>query len=326
MASDQPIYNIGAVERMTGISSATLRAWERRYGFPEAARTEGGHRLYSEVDVLALQWVKHRIDQGMQTGQAIRAFQNLESADRIFETENLAVPDMFLGPGLLQHTEDLKLLQECLLRLLMAHDLTGAERLFQEDLTLYSPESLIYHVIIPTLSDVGRAWAEGHIDVSTEHMASQYLHDRLIMWKQTAPPSYAVPPTILACAPGEWHEGSLLIFETLLRRRRWPVVYLGQSVPLEDLAHFIKEVDPLVVLLVAMRLDTAQALIDLPSVIPELSDRARPLLAFGGRIFVEQPALRESFPGAYLGDTIPEGVENLEMYLRRLAAPLLSRE
>jgi DNA-binding transcriptional MerR regulator len=43
--SDEPLYNIGVVTRMTGISMATLRAWERRYEFPQAQRTSGGHRL-----------------------------------------------------------------------------------------------------------------------------------------------------------------------------------------------------------------------------------------------------------------------------------------
>ena len=40
--SEEPIYNIGVVARMTGIPVATLRVWERRYQFPTAERTEGG--------------------------------------------------------------------------------------------------------------------------------------------------------------------------------------------------------------------------------------------------------------------------------------------
>ena len=44
-ASDESIYNIGVVSRMTGVPVATLRVWERRYGFPRSERTPGGHRL-----------------------------------------------------------------------------------------------------------------------------------------------------------------------------------------------------------------------------------------------------------------------------------------
>jgi DNA-binding transcriptional MerR regulator len=77
-ASDEPLYNIGIVSRMTGIPVATLRVWERRYGFPNATRTPGGHRLCSEREVMRLRWVKARVDDGMQTGQAIRALQHME--------------------------------------------------------------------------------------------------------------------------------------------------------------------------------------------------------------------------------------------------------
>src|SRR5689334_8298761 len=72
------MFNIGAVSRMTNILEATLRVWERRYNFPQAARTSGGHRLYSQQDVFRLQWVKTRIDEGMQVSHAIHALQRAE--------------------------------------------------------------------------------------------------------------------------------------------------------------------------------------------------------------------------------------------------------
>ena len=73
--SEEPLYNIGVVARMTSIPMATLRIWERRYDFPQSSRTAGGHRLYSEKQVMQLRWVKARSDEGMQTGQAVRALQ-----------------------------------------------------------------------------------------------------------------------------------------------------------------------------------------------------------------------------------------------------------
>ena len=73
MDRDKALYNIGVVSRMTNIPAATLRIWERRYGFPESERTDGGHRLYSEKEVQRLRWVKVKIDGGMQVRQVIRA-------------------------------------------------------------------------------------------------------------------------------------------------------------------------------------------------------------------------------------------------------------
>ncbi len=38
---------ISEVSAATGVPVPTLISWERRYGFPEPARTGGGHRRYS---------------------------------------------------------------------------------------------------------------------------------------------------------------------------------------------------------------------------------------------------------------------------------------
>ncbi len=45
---------IGTVARRTGVSVSTIRAWERRYGFPVPRRLESGHRRYTERDVEAI--------------------------------------------------------------------------------------------------------------------------------------------------------------------------------------------------------------------------------------------------------------------------------
>ncbi len=69
---EQPLFNIGVVTRVTGVATDTLRVWEQRYGFPQSARTPGGHRLYLESDIERIRWVKDQIDRGMKTGQAVR--------------------------------------------------------------------------------------------------------------------------------------------------------------------------------------------------------------------------------------------------------------
>src|SRR5215216_1143781 len=73
MADEEPLFNIGAVSRMTDLPETTLRAWERRYQFPRSTRTAGGHRLYSQQEVMRLQWVKKQLDSGMQPSAAIHA-------------------------------------------------------------------------------------------------------------------------------------------------------------------------------------------------------------------------------------------------------------
>ena len=73
MASDeQPIYSIGAVERMVGIPAATIRNWEQRYGLIAPERSQGGHRLYAHRQVEQLRFVKRELAAGLQPGEAHR--------------------------------------------------------------------------------------------------------------------------------------------------------------------------------------------------------------------------------------------------------------
>ena len=79
---DHPIYSIGAVERMVGIPSATIRNWEERYGLIVPARSEGGHRLYTRGHVEQLRFVKRELARGLQPGEAHRLLaEGMESGE-----------------------------------------------------------------------------------------------------------------------------------------------------------------------------------------------------------------------------------------------------
>lgn len=319
-ASEEPLYNIGVITRMTGISKATLRAWERRYGFPESDRTSGGHRLYSERDIIRLRWVKNRIDQGMQTAQAIRALKHQETKGgfesgpekhKPIDFDDIAAPVEF--------TESISPLmtvyQRRLFQSFMNKDTQAADQLIGEALVSSPPETLILDVIAPTLVHIGHAWENDKIDVAVEHLATNYLRNRLMMWMLSGPPARTISPIVLACAPGEWHEMSLLIMGTLLRRRRWPIAYLGQSLPIKDLSAFVRDIQPDLVVVVAMSEGTAISLLEWPQYLPTAAQTGRPIITYGGRAFVRMPDLRLKMPGLYLGDTIQEGLTTIETLL-----------
>ncbi len=324
-ASDEPLYNIGVVARMTDIPVATLRVWERRYDFPESARTPGGHRLYSEREVLRLRWVKERINEGMQTGRAIRALQHLEQEDRLSETPLTATsrPSEALTPqpGPVQHHRAepaLAGLQQHLVASLKGHDTAVAEQILAEALSLHPLENLILDMIQPTLNHLGQAWADGEINVATEHLSSNFLRHRLLMWLATGPQPRRVPPVVLACAPDEWHEGSLLMLGVLLRRQAWPVTYLGQAVPLPDLADFVHQVKPSAVVVVSVTEASAVHLPEWPLWLPEAYETGSPPICFGGNVFTYQPEWRDRVPGTFLGETIQDGLATLDRMLREV--------
>ena len=308
-SSQEPLYNIGVVTRITGISMATLRAWERRYDFPEAQRTQGGHRLYSEKDIMRLHWVKERIEEGMGTAHAIQALRHQEMSGQFVASNSMAQPVEHnrlstTQPGFLHQY------QEQLLATLLQRNLAKADQILGEALALSTPEDLILNVIGPTMAAIGDGWEKGQISVAVEHLATNYLRQRLLMWMVSGPPAQVNSPIVLACAPDDYHEGSLLMLGALLRRRRYPVAYLGQSVPLADLASFVKDVKPLAVVLVAMTSETAANLIDWPQWLPEAAQSGKPAICYGGKVLTCSQSGRSAFQVPFWGQASKKGWKN----------------
>ncbi|HXJ62425.1 MAG TPA: MerR family transcriptional regulator, partial [Actinomycetota bacterium] len=77
------IYSIGAVARMVGVPTATLRTWEERYELVVPERSPGGHRLYTRDQVEQLRFVLRHIERGLQPADAHRLL-----ADRLTETHD----------------------------------------------------------------------------------------------------------------------------------------------------------------------------------------------------------------------------------------------
>lgn len=70
--SSRASLTIGDLAHRTGVPIATLRSWEKRYGFPQPQRQPGGHRRYSESDVEAVQSVLEHRRSGLSLVAAVR--------------------------------------------------------------------------------------------------------------------------------------------------------------------------------------------------------------------------------------------------------------
>ena len=69
---DEPVYSIGAAAKILDVPSATLRAWEERYGVITPIRSEGSQRLYSRSQIERLKYIKSQIDAGVSAADAHR--------------------------------------------------------------------------------------------------------------------------------------------------------------------------------------------------------------------------------------------------------------
>ena len=76
MADNTPLYNLKAVIKEVGLTPATLRAWERRYGLLKPHRSPGGHRLYSRRDIDLLKWLIDRQQEGLSISSAVEMWKS----------------------------------------------------------------------------------------------------------------------------------------------------------------------------------------------------------------------------------------------------------
>ena len=74
---DRAVYVISVAAELAGVHPQTLRIYERK-GLLEPARTQGGSRRYSEVDIELLRRIQSLTEQGL----------NLAGVRRVLELEN----------------------------------------------------------------------------------------------------------------------------------------------------------------------------------------------------------------------------------------------
>ncbi|MGM3172576.1 MerR family transcriptional regulator [Dickeya lacustris] len=65
-------YSISEFSARCGVNAVTLRAWQRRYGLLSPKRTEGGHRVYDDADLIEVGIILSWIQKGVPIGQIKR--------------------------------------------------------------------------------------------------------------------------------------------------------------------------------------------------------------------------------------------------------------
>lgn len=294
---DTPIYTIKTVVQQTGITSATLRAWERRYGVLSPGRSDGGYRLYSERDIATLRWLKGQVDAGVSISSAVTLLEHQQASDGSIQ-EPRPSPDAKASHG----PRSAGMLIRELLAALLAFREAEAEATLAEAFALYSVEDVAEEIITPALVEVGERWHQGEASVVQEHFVTTFLRHRLAALFRAYDQPAAGPLAITGAAPGEWHDVGILLVALALRRHGWRVMHLGQNVPAARLAEEIQRLHPQLVCLSATTTESMVGLIAAAEAIDSLP-HPKPRLALGGRLLNLQEDLKTRFPGAYLGAT-----------------------
>jgi DNA-binding transcriptional MerR regulator len=308
MNEHDPAYNLKVVVKETGLTAATLRAWERRYGLFKPQRSPGGHRLYSEDEINLLKWLVERQKEGLSISRAIdlwRSHANQSPAQILIPSVGQTVP--VLGEGMLDQ------LRQIWFEACLAFNEPEAELALAKALAVATPEVVCTQVLQKGLAELGEGWYEGTVSVQQEHFASALVARRLNALFAVAPVPTHSGRLLAACPPSEYHDLALLMLAFVLRWRGWDVIYLGADIPLDQLDTTLRATSPNLVLSAAQTLPGAASLIELA----EFTNARFIPLAYGGGIFNHIPGLAERIPGYFLGrqvDTAPQVIEHLLTY------------
>lgn len=234
----KPVLNpMRVVSQRTGLTPDLLRAWEKRYRAVNPVRSAGGQRHYSDADVERLSLLVRATRGGRQIGhvaglsndelrKVIEADQRAAALDRAPSTDGPA-PEAFLSSALIA---------------VEAFDAYALEQTLRTAALRLPSDDVLDQVIGPLLFTIGSLWHQGQLQPANEHLATTTIR-RVLTWMSevTAPPTGA--PVVLVGTPAHHvHELGAMLAATTASGNGWRVVYLGASLPADELARAAKQV------------------------------------------------------------------------------------
>lgn len=178
---------------------------------------------------------------------------------------------------------------------------------------------LYVEVFQPVMREVGRMWQENRITVADEHLATAITQSAMArLYDELFNVAVAPGPLLVAaCAEQERHELGLRMICDVLEMEGWDTLFLGASVPVEDLVALVRERRPQVVALSASIAPHVPRVRETIRALREAVPEGGPLVAVGGRVFADDPGLAGRI-GADL--TARDAVEAAEVLKERFAS------
>ncbi|WP_110239697.1 MerR family transcriptional regulator [Nocardioides gilvus] len=297
------MHTIKRASEMIGVQMATLRAWERRYEIAVPRRSSDGHRLYDDEAVRAWGTMNSLVLEGWTPQQAAEETRRRLGAEAGQDRATGGDPQVAGGCEELLHAAE---------RL----DVAAVTRVVDAQFASAPPEDAIDNWLMPSLRELGLAWASGRVTVAGEHMVAHAVVRRLWSAYEDAEPERPGPKVIIGLPPKSRHELGLLGFAVAARRAGLDTTYVGADLPAEDWARAVEAREPAALVLAAsMNRDLTHL-----SRVVEVLDGARPdlLIAVGGGLQDRTPEQCVRL-GHRVGDAAAELVRQLS------AAPSATR-
>lgn len=217
---------IAAVEQATGIARATLRIWERRYGFPQPQRDARDERSYPPPEVEKLRLMAVLMAQGFRPGRLAPLTHAQLTA--------LAAPP---ASGLrMEAVAASGLTADGFLALLRGHDVAALVRHLGDEVRSLGLVGFITGRMPGLNLLVGRAWSCGELQMFEEHLYTECVQQVLRVALAAQPGSASGPRVLLATLPEEPHALGLLMAHGVLAAQGCNCTSLGVQLPVAQIA------------------------------------------------------------------------------------------
>ncbi|WP_439128768.1 MerR family transcriptional regulator [Polaribacter sp.] len=220
-------FTIKDLENISGIKAHTIRIWEKRYGLLEPQRTDTNIRFYSHsnlqklLNIVLLNKNNHKISKIAKMSEEEIKVQARELAF------SKAINDEAINSFKLSMLQFDKVLFNS------TYDKLLHKKTFRE---------IFKDVFIPFLEHIGLLWQTDTLLPAHEHFISnliaQKIHINTENLQYTV--TYSNKTYVLFLPENEIHELGLLYLNYELVLRGNHTIYLGQSLPLDNLNYFFK--------------------------------------------------------------------------------------
>lgn len=216
------IYSIKDIEKITGIKAHTIRMWERRYGMVIPKRTDTNIRYYSDQNL------KDILNISILNQNGLKISKIAELSDEELRTQ---VSSLIDNPKEFTHIIDKMLLS------MLEIDEQAFSNIFSESLKEFGFEKMMELIFFPFLERIGILWQTGTISPAQEHFISNLLRQKIIATidNEMTDRKPQKDKIIFFLPEDEMHELGLLFYSFIARKNGYEVIYLGSSVPINDL-------------------------------------------------------------------------------------------
>lgn len=225
-------YSIKDLENLSGIKAHTIRIWEKRYNLVSPKRTSTNIRFYDDQDLKRILNISILNRNGIKISK-IAQMCDEELKDKITH--------------ITQDTNDTDSQIERLCIAMIEIDEDKFENILSRAIFQQGFEQTMINLLYPFFVKIGIMWQTGTINPAQEHFISNLVRQKIITAIDGQKSQLKDNPHkfLLFLPEGELHELGLLFYSYLIKKRGHQVIYLGQSVPYEDLKSIqrIREAD-----------------------------------------------------------------------------------